>query len=104
MFRAMSCQYATHSDDPDDTKPEERERHHGQLHVGNDNPPAVFSMAWALHLRRSRRSHRDMPGLNASLQRNSPATFDKQHSEGTLEPNGSIGIVRSKRIAMQPLR
>jgi hypothetical protein len=38
------------------------------------------------------------------LQRNSPATFDQQHREGTLEPNGSIGIVRSKRIAMQPLR
>jgi hypothetical protein len=35
---------------------------------------------------------------------NSPATFDQQHREGTLEPNGSIGIVRSKRIAMQPLR
>ena len=41
---------------------------------------------------------------SGQLQRNSPATFDKQHSEGTLEPNGSIGIVRSKRIAMQPLR
>src|SRR5215216_2600730 len=32
----------SNSDDPDDTKPEKRERNHGQVHVGNDDPPAVL--------------------------------------------------------------
>ena len=46
LHRAMSAlpvsSTGAHSDDPDDTKPEEGERHHVQLHVGNDNPPAML--------------------------------------------------------------
>jgi hypothetical protein len=45
------------SDGPDDTKPKEFERDHCQLHVGNDDPPAVF-LVELIEPRISRRERR----------------------------------------------
>jgi hypothetical protein len=43
-FKGRNAQWdaQTNSDGADDSKPEERERRHRQLHVGNDNPPGVL--------------------------------------------------------------